>query len=264
MANVVGQDAAGRSTRTLRAEGALATITTEPEAPDRVRRVLEQALVFAGAALVAVYTPSEDGEQLCLVESAGVPRTLCGVRDSYSVAGHSPAAEAARGGQPVWLGLEELAAQAQARRVPARDFSLAALPVRHGAGGCLLAVSERPGGFDPDDRVCLGLVAGKPKASAGKPPAAAASCSSRPCRRPGGRCRSAAANRCGRNSARTGEQARFRPSTTLPTRPSSLRVTRRRVRVPVPGPPPPARSASVSIPALPGPHRGNPPPAQGR
>ncbi|MFE9936925.1 SpoIIE family protein phosphatase [Streptomyces hirsutus] len=159
MANVVGQDAAGRSTRTLRAEGALATITTEPEAPDRVRRVLEQALVFAGAALVAVYTPSEDGEQLCLVESAGVPRTLCGVRDSYSVAGHSPAAEAVRGGRPVWLGPEELAAQAQARRVPARDFSLAALPVRHGAGGCLLAVSERPGGFDPDDRVCLGLVA---------------------------------------------------------------------------------------------------------
>ncbi|MEU2596622.1 SpoIIE family protein phosphatase [Streptomyces hirsutus] len=159
MANVVGQGAAGRSTRTLRAEGALATITTEPEAPDRVRRVLEQALVFAGAALVAVYTPSEDGEQLRLVESAGVPRTLCGVRDSYSVAGHSPAAEAVRGGRPVWLGPEELAAQAQARRVPARDFSLAALPVRHGAGGCLLAVSERPGGFDPDDRVCLGLVA---------------------------------------------------------------------------------------------------------
>ncbi|MFF0105851.1 SpoIIE family protein phosphatase [Streptomyces hirsutus] len=159
MANVVGQGAAGRSTRTLRAEGALATITTEPEAPDRVRRILEQALVFAGAALVAVYTSSEDGEQLCLVESAGVPRTLCGVRDSYSVAGHSPAAEAVRGGRPVWLGPEELAAQAQARRVPARDFSLAALPVRRGAGGCLLAVSERPGGFGPDDRVCLGLVA---------------------------------------------------------------------------------------------------------
>lgn len=158
MANVVGEGAAGRSTRTLRAEGALTAITTEPESPDRVRRVLEQALVFAGAAFVAVYTPSEDGEQLCLVESAGIPRALCGVRDSYSVAGHSPAAEAVRDGQPVWLGPEELAAQAQARRVPARDFFLAALPLHHG-GGCLLAVSERPGGFDPADRVCLGLVA---------------------------------------------------------------------------------------------------------
>ncbi|MBL3666095.1 SpoIIE family protein phosphatase [Streptomyces sp. M2CJ-2] len=159
MANVVGEGAAGRSTRTLRAEAALTAITAEPETSDRLRRVLEQALVFAGAALVAVYTSSAEGEQLLLVESAGIPRTLCGVRDSYAVAGRSPAAEAVRGGRPVWLGPAELAAQAQARRVPARDFSLAALPVRHDPGGCLLAVSERPGGFDPEDRLCLGLVA---------------------------------------------------------------------------------------------------------
>ncbi|MET8111714.1 SpoIIE family protein phosphatase [Streptomyces prasinus] len=171
MADVVGGRAAGRSTRALRAEGTLATITTGPESPDRVRRVLEQALVFAGAVFAAVYTPSEDGERLCLVESAGIPRTLCGMRDGYSAAGHSPAAEAVRGGRPVWLGPEELAARAQARRVPARDFSLAALPVHHGAGGCLLAVGERPGGFDPDDRVCLGLVADAVALPGRQPPA---------------------------------------------------------------------------------------------
>ncbi|CAL9661941.1 hypothetical protein SUDANB176_07038 [Streptomyces sp. enrichment culture] len=158
MANVVGEGAAGRSTRTLRAEGALRAIAADRESPERVRRVLEQALVFAGAAFAAVYTPGADGELLCLVESVGVPRTLCGVRDSYPVAGRSPAAEAHRGGRPVWLGPEDLAAQAQSRRVPSRDFFLAALPLR-GDGGCLLAVSDHPGGFDDDDRACLDLVA---------------------------------------------------------------------------------------------------------
>ncbi|CAL9658059.1 hypothetical protein SUDANB15_06851 [Streptomyces sp. enrichment culture] len=158
MANVVGEGAAGRSTRTLRAEGALRTIAADQESPERVRRVLEQALVFAGAAFAAVYAPGADGELLCLVESVGVPRTLCGVRDSYPVAGRSPAAEAHRGGRPVWLGPRDLAAQAQSRRVPSRDFFLAALPLR-GDGGCLLAVSDHPGGFDADDRACLDLVA---------------------------------------------------------------------------------------------------------
>ncbi|MBT3150300.1 SpoIIE family protein phosphatase [Streptomyces sp. CHD11] len=157
MANVASEGAAGRSTRTLRAEGALAAVTVEPDSPERMRRVLEQALVFAGAAFAAVYTPGADGEQLRLTESAGMPKTLCGVRDSYPAAGRSPVAEAHRG-RPVWLTPEDLAAQAQSRRVPSRDFHLAALPVR-GGGGCLLVVGERPGGFDADDRVCLGLVA---------------------------------------------------------------------------------------------------------
>ncbi|MFE9774693.1 SpoIIE family protein phosphatase [Streptomyces sp. NPDC005931] len=159
MANVVSEGAAGRSTRTLRAEGALRTIAAEQESPERVRRVLEQALVFAGASFVAVYTPSADGELLCLAQAAGVPRTEYGVRDSYPVAEQSPAAQAHRSGRPVWLGPRELAAQAQSRRVPAPDFHLAALPVRDGARGCLLAVSEHSCGFDADDRACLRLVA---------------------------------------------------------------------------------------------------------
>ncbi|KOV96872.1 PAS/PAC sensor protein [Streptomyces sp. NRRL B-1140] len=157
MANVVSQGAQERGTRTLRAEGALRAIAIDQDSPERLRRVLEQALVFAGAALAAVYAPSEDGELLCLMESAGVPRTLYGLRDSYPRAGRSPVAEAHRRGRPVSLGPAELAEHAQARRVPSRDFFLTALPVQ-GDGGCLLAVSERPGGFAADDLRCLELV----------------------------------------------------------------------------------------------------------
>ncbi|MGW6295225.1 SpoIIE family protein phosphatase [Streptomyces sp. NPDC055058] len=167
MANVVGDGAAGRSTRTLRAESALRTITADQESPERVRRVLEQALVFAGAAFAALYTPGADDEALCLVESVGVPRNLYGVRDSYPLGSRFPAAEAVRTGRPVWLGPKELAEHAHSRRVPARDFFLAALPVREGSG-CLLAVSERTDGFDHDDRTGLRLVA---DAIASPPPA---------------------------------------------------------------------------------------------
>ncbi|MDN0197779.1 SpoIIE family protein phosphatase [Streptomyces sp. S.PNR 29] len=159
MTDVVSQGTAGRRERTLRAEDALKTITSGQDSPERLRRVLEQALVFAGAALAAVYRLGEDGELLCLVESAGVPRTLYGVRDTYPVAGGSPAAEAHRGGRPVWLGPEELAAGAQSRRTPPGDFHLAALPVHGDGGGCLLAVTESPRGFDTDDRTCLELIA---------------------------------------------------------------------------------------------------------
>ncbi|MGW0290884.1 SpoIIE family protein phosphatase [Streptomyces tuirus] len=158
MANVVSQGAQESGTRTLRAEGALKAIAVDHESPERLRRVLEQALVFAGAALAAVYAPGEDGELLCFIESAGVPRTLYGLRDSYPRAGRSPAAEAHRRGQPVSLGPAELAGHAQARRVPSGDFSLTALPVQ-GDGGCLLAVTERPGGFGADDLRCLELIA---------------------------------------------------------------------------------------------------------
>ncbi|MEU4877441.1 SpoIIE family protein phosphatase [Streptomyces sp. NPDC021608] len=158
MTVVVSQGAAARRTGPSRAEIALKTITADLAAPERVRRTLEQALVFAGAALAAVYTPGDGGELLCLAESAGVPRTLYGLRESYALDGRSPAADAHRAGRPVWLGPAELADCPEARRMPARDVHLAALPLRDGAG-CLLALSERPGGFDVDDRACLELVA---------------------------------------------------------------------------------------------------------
>ncbi|MET8246481.1 SpoIIE family protein phosphatase [Streptomyces sp. NPDC005202] len=162
MANVVSEGATARRTRTLRAELALKTITADPSSQDRLRRVLEQALVFAGAAFAAVYTPGgEQGDQLCLSESVGVPRTLYGLRDTYSLAGRSPAADARRTGHAVWLGPEELAGCADSRRMPAGDvfMFLAALPLGEEDGGCLLAVTETPGGFDTEDRECLELIA---------------------------------------------------------------------------------------------------------
>ncbi|MDT7840686.1 SpoIIE family protein phosphatase [Streptomyces justiciae] len=159
MADVVSEGAAGRRTRTLRAEVALKALTAGPDSPERLRSVLEQVLVFARASFAAVYAPSEDGELLCLVDAAGVPRTLYGLRDAYPLAGGSPVADAHRSGRSAWLGPEELAEGAEARRLPSRDFHLAALPARRDGGGCLLAVSERPDGFDTDDRKCLELLA---------------------------------------------------------------------------------------------------------
>jgi anti-sigma regulatory factor (Ser/Thr protein kinase)/PAS domain-containing protein len=160
MANVVSEGAAGRGRGTSRAEVALKTLTADPESPERLRRVLEQALVFAGATFAAVYAPGEGGDPLCLVESAGVPRTLYGLRDSYPSSGRSPAAEALRTGRPVWLGPPELAAWPESRRAVSREFFLAALPAPGADGGaCLLAVSEEPAGFAPDDRDRLELIA---------------------------------------------------------------------------------------------------------
>ncbi|MET7455261.1 SpoIIE family protein phosphatase [Streptomyces sp. NPDC005574] len=171
MANVVSEGATGRRKRTLRAEVALRSLSDGPDSPQRLRRVLEQALVFAGATFAAVYAPGEDGGQLGLVESAGVPRTVYGLRDSYPTAGHSPVAEAQRTGRPVWRDPEELAACADSRRSPARDFHLAVLPAFADRDrACLLAVGEDPGGFDDEERACLALIA----AAVVCPPTAAA------------------------------------------------------------------------------------------
>ncbi|MFJ8106176.1 SpoIIE family protein phosphatase [Streptomyces sp. NPDC096132] len=156
---MVSEGAAERRTGPVRAETALKTITADPASPDRLRRVLEQALVFTGATLAAVYTPGDDGTLLRLTESAGVPTTLYGLRESYPADGRSPAADAHRTGRPVWLGPDQLADSAQSRRSAVRDVHLAVLPVRDGGGACLLAVTERPTGFDGDDRACLELVA---------------------------------------------------------------------------------------------------------
>lgn len=160
MTDVVSEGAAGRRTRTSRAEVALKALTADPDSPERPRRVLEQVLVLARASFTAVYTPSQDGELLCLTESAGLPRTLYGLRDGYPLTGGSPMADVHRTGKASWLGPEELADCAESRRAPAGGFHLAVLPARgNGAGGCLVAVNERPDGFDTEDRGCLELLA---------------------------------------------------------------------------------------------------------
>ncbi|WP_369230011.1 SpoIIE family protein phosphatase [Streptomyces sp. R21] len=157
MTDVVSEGAMGRRSRTVRAELALKTLTTDLDPRERLRRVLEQVLVFAGATVAAVYSPGESGDVLYLAESAGVPRTLYGLRDSYDVSGGSPAADVYRSGEPVWLGPRELERCADSRRLPSPDFSLAVLPLRE--DGCLVAVSEHPEGFDAEDRQCLVLLA---------------------------------------------------------------------------------------------------------
>ncbi|MFL4908811.1 SpoIIE family protein phosphatase [Streptomyces sp. NPDC002514] len=159
MADVVTDGAALRGTRRERAEAALDALAADPRTAHRTHRVLEQALVLAGAAFAGLYTLSDDGTLLCLTESAGLPRTMYGLRDTHPVAGRSPAAEAHRTGRPQWLGPGELAGHPEAhRRTPSPDVSLAVLPVRDGAG-LLLAVTEAPGGFDREDRACLELLA---------------------------------------------------------------------------------------------------------
>ncbi|MFJ8630596.1 SpoIIE family protein phosphatase [Streptomyces sp. NPDC093568] len=160
MADVVTEGTAGRRTRSPRAAGALKALSVDLDAPERLRRVLELALVYGGASFAAVYTPSEDGELFCLIESVGVPRTLYGLRDAYALTGRSPIAEAHRTGRALWLGPRQLADRAESRRTPSQDFSLAALPAQGDGGGCLLAVSERPDGFGTEHRECLELVAG--------------------------------------------------------------------------------------------------------
>ncbi|MCW7940819.1 PAS/PAC sensor protein [Streptomyces hygroscopicus] len=150
------EGAAERRTRTLRAELALKTLAADIDPRERLRRVLEQALVFAGATLAVVYTPSEDGDQLCLTESVGVPRAMYGLRDSYAWS-NGPAAAVHRSRRPLWLTPEDLGRCDDAHRLPTGDFSVAVLPLRD--GGCLVAVGDSPDGFGADDRACLQLVA---------------------------------------------------------------------------------------------------------
>ncbi|MEV5959209.1 SpoIIE family protein phosphatase [Streptomyces sp. NPDC051987] len=168
---MVSEGAAVRGTRTDRAEIALETLTGDTGAPDRLRRVLEQALVFAGAAFAGVYTAGDDGSVLRLAEWAGLPRTLYGLRDAYPAMGRSPVAEAYGTGRPVRRGPGELADSPQARRTPSQEFWLTVLPVPGGAG-LLVAVSERDDGFGPEDRACLDLVAGAIALPARRPAAA--------------------------------------------------------------------------------------------
>ncbi|MFF4345741.1 SpoIIE family protein phosphatase [Streptomyces sp. NPDC001530] len=154
---MVSEGAAERRTRTLRAELALKAIATDLDPRERLRRVLEQGLVFTSATLTAVYSSSESGDELHLAESTGMPRTLYGLRDSYPLSGGSPAVDVHRSGRPLWLGPQEVARCADARRLPSQDFSLAVLPLRD--DGCLVAVSEHPDGFGSEDREYLGLLA---------------------------------------------------------------------------------------------------------
>ncbi|MFJ4982310.1 SpoIIE family protein phosphatase [Streptomyces sp. NPDC088732] len=178
---MVRDGAKGRRVRTLSAELALKTLRSGPDQVGRLRSVVEQALVFTGATLVAVYFPAEGGEELRLVASAGVPRTLYGLRDGYPADGPSPVATAVRRGRPVVAtsGTPDPYGTAAEGEPPDGaapfDVPLIALPVRseERGAGCLVAVTDDPAGFDAEDRQCLQLYA------------AAAACSPREAPPPG-------------------------------------------------------------------------------
>ncbi|WP_232789714.1 SpoIIE family protein phosphatase [Streptomyces jeddahensis] len=157
---MVSEGAADRRSRTLRAELALTSLPGDAGPRERLRSLVEQALVFSRAMLVAVYAADGTARTLRLVESAGVPRALYGLREVYPVSG-SLVAAAHRSGGSLWLTPEDLAATVQAEGVPADDFSLAVLPLGDArrTAGCLLAVTDGPDGFDADERRCLELFA---------------------------------------------------------------------------------------------------------
>lgn len=154
---MVSEGIVGRGTTTTRAELALHALPAGLDLRRRLRAVLELALVYTGATLVAAYTPDRDGDHLGAIESAGVPRSLYGLRDGYPVTGASPVAEVCRTGRPLWPGRADLSGDPAVRRAPTRDFSLGVLPLAD--RGCLLAVTDDPGGFPPEARACLALLA---------------------------------------------------------------------------------------------------------
>ncbi|MFF6782938.1 SpoIIE family protein phosphatase [Streptomyces sp. NPDC012510] len=160
---------AERGTRSSRAELALGTLTGDLDPQERLHAILEQVLVFTRATVAAVYLPNGEGDLLSLAGSAGVPKALYGLRDSYPVSGHTPVAEACRSGRPAWLGSGDLPEDVDARVAPAGDFSLGVLPLRE--HGCLVAVGDGGEGFDAEDRQCLDLLAEAVTSAAPVPPA---------------------------------------------------------------------------------------------
>ncbi|MFE9661084.1 SpoIIE family protein phosphatase [Streptomyces sp. NPDC005955] len=148
------------TTGTLCAERALEALPGRQEPLSRLRSVIEQVLVFTGATLAAVYTPDGTGATLTLVDSAGVPRSLYGLRDHYPAAGDSPMAVARRARAPQWRTVDALDGFPALGRSVAASTAVAALPLGDGPGsaGCLLAVTDRTGGFDRADRDVLALL----------------------------------------------------------------------------------------------------------
>ncbi len=127
-----------------------------------------------GASVVAAYSPTESGDELYLSESAGVPRTLYGLRDSYVLTG----------GSPRWTRTARADRCGSARRrSPAAPMPAGCRPRTSGwpscpcrTAGAAVAAGERPGGFDEEDRECLGLIAeaappapDSPRATAARP-----------------------------------------------------------------------------------------------
>ncbi|WP_455362630.1 SpoIIE family protein phosphatase [Streptomyces sp. SYSU K21746] len=128
-----------------------------------LRAVMEQVLVFGGAALAAVYVLGEEAGELRLAEAAGGPVARYGLSSSYPLTSRSPVTDAVRSGRPLWLNATELAGSSPSVPEPEGGVSLGALPL--GADGrplgCLVVVDDIGGGFDPERRNFLELYAGQ-------------------------------------------------------------------------------------------------------
>ncbi|MFE7775104.1 SpoIIE family protein phosphatase [Streptomyces sp. NPDC057445] len=132
-----------------------------------------QGFAFCGAELAAVYVLAEGGHELHLTEMAGDRSVLYGLPAVLAVDGHSPAADAFRSGNPLWLTPEGFAAYVEGdpHHFPGRvlrnsvgtpaKVSLGALPLGRGATelGCLIVAGEVPDGFSSDRRSLLELYA---------------------------------------------------------------------------------------------------------
>ncbi|AXI80434.1 SpoIIE family protein phosphatase [Peterkaempfera bronchialis] len=150
-----------RGTRTLRADLALRLIEAGPDSAIPLRALIEQVLVSTGATLATVYATRERADELTLVEEAGVPRALYGLRRTYPVPGRSPLSAAHASGRPLWLASEDAVGDLHEPMLSDDGVSLAVLPL-DGDGrsrGCLLVVDECPEGFDAEYRQVLNLFA---------------------------------------------------------------------------------------------------------
>ncbi|WP_373295978.1 SpoIIE family protein phosphatase [Streptomyces roseolilacinus] len=130
--------------------------------PHDAARPPGRALMFAGAALAAVYVPSEGGRELRLAGPAGDSGALPGWPGGYAVSGRSAVADVFRSGRALWPTAAELTARREA--VPASlapDAALGVLPVGTDDRrlGCLVVVDGTGRGFDTDRRGFMELYA---------------------------------------------------------------------------------------------------------
>ncbi|MFG1668335.1 SpoIIE family protein phosphatase [Streptomyces sp. Y7] len=131
-------------------EAGAADTGTPPAAPRSATS--DRALIFAGAALTALYTTVAGGDELQLLEAAGGGTPEYRLPQRLSLSGGSAAVHAFRTDRPLWLNAAALASYPEGAPTPprARTASLGALPL--GAEGtrlgCLVVVGASADGFD--------------------------------------------------------------------------------------------------------------------
>lgn len=131
-------------------EAGAADTGTPPAAPRSATS--DRALIFAGAALTALYTTVAGGDELQLLEAAGGGTPEYRLPQRLSLSGGSAAVHAFRTDRPLWLNAAALASYPEGAPTPprARTASLGALPLSAEGTrlGCLVVVGASADGFD--------------------------------------------------------------------------------------------------------------------